>query len=74
MLVFALLTLQFIKIWLVVALFYVPLIPGYSKRNMYSLVASCKTRYLERKKRVNVEQSKINKYEIRETEIAFSYY
>jgi len=72
--VFTLLTLQFIKVWLVVTLFYVPLIPGCSKGGAYYLVASCGAGHLEKKKRVYVEQSKMNKYEIRQTEIAFSYY
>lgn len=51
-------------------LFYTSLIPDYSKRNEYCLVASCKSRHLEKKKRV--EQGDINKNWVRETAIAFS--
>lgn len=39
--------------------FYTSLITEYSKRNAYYVVASCKTRHLEKKRRV--EQGDINK-------------
>lgn len=73
MLVFTLLTLQFIKIWLVVSLLRI-FTSWVLLREMHIILLPLVKLDIERGKRVNVEQRKINKHEIRETEIAFSYY
>lgn len=71
MLVFALLTCQFIKICC--NSFLCILILRYSKINAYYFFAPCKSRYPEKKKRVNIEENKIKKYGVKEPEKVFNY-